>query len=147
MPKQCDRFTYSATQGRLLWRGILRNLRLPLPRVLRSRNLDDLSHLELEKAVFRSNMAERQRLKWWKAEVKLSTTRVRSFIPLLKFLDDRWVILVPETGLPTIWDAQEYLPVLYKLPESASHVFQDETLAAKAVIDPHQGDIIIALRR
>ena len=144
--KQSNRFTYNATQDKLLWRDILRNLRPPLPRALRSRNLDDLSYPELEKAVFRSNMAERQRLKWWKAKVKLSTTDVRPSI-LLGFLDDRWIISVPETGPPTIWDAQEDLPVLYKLPESASHFFQDETFAAKAVVDPHQGDIIIALRR
>jgi len=92
-------------------------------------------------------MAEFQRLKWWKAKVKLSATNVRSYIPLLEFLNDRWVISVPEIGPPTIWDAQEDLPVLYKLPESASHFFRDETLAAGAVVDPHQGDIIIALRR
>jgi len=89
VPKQSNRFTYSTTQDKLLWRGILHNLRPPLPWVLRSRNLDDLSCPELEKAVFRSHMAERQRLKWRRANVKLSATDVHSYIPLLEFLDDR----------------------------------------------------------
>ena len=70
-----------------------------------------------------------------------------SSINLLGFLDDRWVISIPTTGPPTIWDTQRDPVTLYKLSESASHFFQDETSNATAVIDPHQGDIVIGLRR
>lgn len=58
-----------------------------------------------------------------------------SSICLLGFLDDRWVISIPTTGPPTIWDTQGDPPTLYKLPESALHFFQDETSNATAVVD------------
>lgn len=68
-------------------------------------------------------------------------TRVR----LLDVLDDRWVVIVPEIGSPTIWDTQENPPKLYMLPDS--HALRSATLDAIAVVDPSQGDIVIGFQK
>jgi hypothetical protein len=126
---------------------MLRNLHPPLPRALRSCHLDDLSYPGLEKAVLHFHIAEYQWLKRRGVGVRLSTTDERSSICLLGFLDDRWIISVPTIGPPAAWDTREDPPMLYKLSESVSRFFRDETPHAATVIDPHKGDIIIGLQR
>ena len=130
---------YSLSQDQLLWRGLLRNLCLPLPRILRSRCLESLSCPELEEAVLDSCRVENQWLK--RREVGLTTSTIwgNFNIRFLNFLHDRWVLSIPNKGPPTIWDTRESPPKLCKrvLPS-----FRGFTLAA---VDPHQGDTIIAV--
>jgi len=92
-------------------------------------------------------MAERRWLKRRDPGLTLFTGDKHSRIRFLHILDDRWVIIIPETGPPAIWDARENPPKPYKLPESMLYAFQDETIDATAAIDPYQGDIIIGLRK
>ena len=66
---------------------------------------------------------------------------------LLDFLDDRWIICVPVRGLPSIWDTQQDPPKLCGFHESVSLIFHTEIEDADAAVDPHQGDIIIWLRK
>ena len=42
LPEQCHRVLCSISQDKFLWKGILRNLRLSLPRTLGPRPLGDL---------------------------------------------------------------------------------------------------------
>ena len=132
---------YSLTQDKLLWKGFLRDLQPPLPRALRSRSPDSLSYHELEKAVLHSCAAECRWLKWRGPGLTLlASVRLR----LLGFLDDRWVISIPATGLPTIWDTQEDPPRLW---ETTFYHFQDDILGATVAVDPYKGDIIMGLRK
>jgi hypothetical protein len=112
---------------------------------VRSRGLDDLSYPELEKFVLTSLTGE---CNWLKQRDRGSERLVvdrSAKIRLLDFLDDRWVIIIPEIGPPTIWDAQESPPKPYTLPDS--HVLRSANLDAVAVIDPSQGDIVIGLQK
>jgi len=122
---------------------MLRDLCLPLPRALRSCSLDNLSYPELEKAVLRSHIEERRWMKRRDPSLALSMGDKHSTIRSLHVLDDRWVIIIPGTGPPAIWDIQENPPKPYRLPESMLSAFQDETEGATAGVDPYQGDIII----
>ena len=144
--KQSCRSIHTITQDKLLWRAILRDLPLPLPRALRSCNLDNLSYPELEKVVLDSRVAEHRWLKPRGASLTLLSVNKHSKIHLLDFLDDRWVISVLSTG-PTIWDTREHPPKLCKLSVSAPHAFWDPIVDAVAGVDPHQGDVIIGLRK
>ena len=66
----------------------------------------------------------------------------RSSVRLLDFLDDRWIISIPPSGPPTIWDTREEPP---KLREPTSRSFWDAIWSATVAVDPHQGDIVIGL--
>lgn len=90
-----------------------------------------------------SHTAERGWMKQRDPSLAPSTRDESYTIRSLHVLDDRWVVIIPGTGLPAIWDIQENPPKPYKLPESVSSAFQDDTGDAKAAIDPYQGDIII----
>ncbi|KAF9649209.1 hypothetical protein BDM02DRAFT_1948733 [Thelephora ganbajun] len=143
--RRTHRFIHTISQDKLLWGSIFHDLRLPLPRTLRSRHLDSLSYPELENAVLHSCMVEH----WWLKERKAVFTlpAMNSSYRLLDFLDDRWVISIPVNGSPVIWDTREIPPKLYQLCESTSHAFRTETSGATVAVDPHQGDIIIGLRK
>jgi len=145
--KQSQRYPYNVTRDKLLWIGILRGLQPPLPRTLRSRNLDNLSYPELEKAVSISHIAERGWMKQRDPSLTLPTGDKRYTIRSLHVLDDRWAVIIPGTGPHVIWDIQENPPKPYKLPEPVSSAFQDEAGGARAAIDPYQGDIIIGFWR
>ena len=136
---------YSISQDQVLWRGLLRNLCLPLPRVLRSRRLESLSHPELEEAVLDSCRVEHQWLKRRGVSLTASTMCGNFNIRFLNFLHDRWVLSIPNEGPPTIWDTRENPPKLCdpKLCERVLPSFRGFALAA---VDPHQGDTIIAVR-
>jgi len=145
--KQSDKSIYILSQDKLLWRGLLRDLQPPLPRALRSRCPDSLPYDELEKVVLRSFVVERQ---WLERRGPSLTLLAMDEAPdhirlrFLGFLDDRWVVSIPTKGSPTIWDTQENPP---KLWEPTSYPFQDETMDAAVAVDPHNGDIIMGLRK
>ena len=95
-----------------------------------------------------SYTAENQWLK--RREAGLTLPRMNDHtipIYLLDFLDDRWIISIPARGLPAIWDTHENPPKLCKLHESASGFFQAGTIDVEAAVDPHQGDVVIWLRK
>ena len=138
--KQIHKCMYSLTQDKLLWRGLLRRLRPPLPRTLRSRHLDSLSYPELEEAVLHSCMVEHQWMKWREHSLTLCAMPEYDWIQLLNTLDDRWVIYISTCGPPIIWDTLEDPPKSFEL---TSHSFLDETWNATAAVDLYQGDIII----
>ena len=127
--------------------GLLSDIRLPLPRVLRSCRLDNLSYPELEKAVLDSHIAEYRWLKRRGPGLTLYANDEPSNIRHLDFLDDRWIISIPATDLPVIWDTLENPPKLCELDLPMPYRFHYETFDAKVALDPHEGDIIIGLRK
>lgn len=80
------------------------------------------------------------------ASLTLLSVNKHSKIHLLDFLDDRWVISILSTG-PTVWDTREHPPKLCELSVSVPHGFWDHIVDAVAGVDPHQGDVIIGLRK
>ena len=143
-PNQSNRYMYNLSQDKHLWGGLLRNLRLPLSRTLRSCRLDSLSYPELEEAVLDSYRVEHRWLKRREPSLTLPAVGRQFNIRLLEFLDDRWIVSIPTIGSLTIWDIQESPP---KLCESASRFPGGEIRGATVVVDPDQGDIIIGLRK
>jgi len=62
----------------------------------------------------------------------------------LGFMDDRWIVCIPATGPPTIWDTRENPPKLWEPPSAA---FQHGTWNPAVAVDPHDGNIIMGLRK
>ena len=131
---------YNVTQDKLLWKGLLRHLRPPLPRTLKSRHLDSLSYPELEEAVLHSRRVEQQWLKRRQHSWTFCVMRGHAWTRRLDFLDDRWIIYIPTQGPPTIWDTRENPPKSFELTACP---FLGVTWDATAVVDPHRGDVII----
>lgn len=84
---------------------------------------------------------EDQWLKRRDPRVILRTRSRHAGIVLLDFMDDRWIISIPQSGPPIIWDAREDPP---KLCKWTSNFLRGGTKNALVTVDPHQGDMIIA---
>ena len=106
--------------------------------------MESLSYPELEEAVSISYVAERR---WLKRRGPSSTllARGRGKICLQAVLDDKWVVIIPEKGTPTIWDIRDDPPKSRHISKSMLSIFEGRVLEATAAVDPSQGDIVIGL--